>query len=81
MMNERQCDLCGKMAPAHHIEQIGFCLACEVRLHEEADAEHADADESASDLEERMQLALDRSDADLLDSATGMTEEERRWLG
>jgi len=75
------CDMCGRLTDHEVLRVLGFCSACEQRLQEEADAEHADADEVATDLEERRQLALDRADEDLLDSMTGMTEDERRMIG
>jgi len=44
MMDEERkhyCDVCGRLTDPEVLRVLGFCSACEQRLHAEADAEHA----------------------------------------
>jgi len=95
MMTIHCCPSCGGAFTVDQVTLIGRCERFGIDIctepqdwivalecaHMQRTADDADADESATDLEERLQLALDRADEDVLDSMTGMTEDERRMLG
>lgn len=76
--NNDKCDRCGGYLGIDMTRMGNVCRACglDVRL-----GDRADADESATDLEERLGLALDAADEDDLDSSTGMTKDERENIG
>lgn len=87
-MNEK-CQYCGEV---HHPSHVNS--SCKMLAQFDAGLDHADADESATDLEERLELASEESDRmesywtrmvygddDALDAQTGMTQDERDNLG
>lgn len=81
MIDETKCARCAMALELTTSRMGNLCKAC--GLSDEA-GDFADADESADCLEDRLAAALEEADkeaADLLDSSTGMTEDERRNLG
>lgn len=78
MSDPNKCDRCGGYLGIDMPRMGNVCRACgmDTRL-----GDRADADESATDLEERLGLALDAAKEDDLDARTGMTEDERRNIG